>query len=340
MNIIIQTTLDYWRRTRTKIAPSGWEHRNSVCCHHRGDTPDKRGRGGIKTDGRNISYHCFQCGFTANYTPGKPLYPKFINLLTWLNVDEKTISHLKLESFRISKEIDVESSAIVRRDIKEVDLPNGCSLLELEHEKETHKAHIEFLKTRGFEAEDFPFLVSPNLTYRTRVILPFILHNTIVGYSARSIVQAEKLRYLMKTTTDFVFGLDWVKPEHEWVFVTEGLFDALSVKCLAVMHNEISDAQTEMICDLQKKVIVVPDLDRAGLANQNNTLINTALDNGWSVSFPQWPDKDINAAYVKYGQLFVIKHLLDQATDSTTTIRVKQKLLLNELKSRKDHNSY
>jgi hypothetical protein len=329
MNLITQTFLDYWRRTRTNIAPSGWEHRNSVCCHHRGDTQDKRGRGGIKTDGENISYNCFQCGYKASYQTGKSLYPKFINLLKWLNIDENTINHLKLESLRISKNSESEPIVHIRRDIKPIDLPN-CDLLE--NNIQTHANHMEFLKTRGFEPSDFPFLISPEMVYRSRVILPFILHNTIIGYSARSIVPAEKMRYIMKMTTDFVFGLDWVQPEHEWVFVTEGLFDALSVKCLAVMHNEISEAQTEMICDLQKHIIVVPDLDKAGLSKQPNSLINTALDNGWSVSFPDWDVKDINEAYVKYGPLFCVQHLLKIATNNVPYIRTKQLLLLQKLK--------
>ena len=334
MNLISQTIFDYWHRVKVKTAPSGWVSRNAPCCEYRGQSPDKRGRGGLKLDieTEGITLHCFNCGHVCSYTPGKPLYPKMLNMLSWLGANETTINQLKLESLRISKESGFKPVAPIRRDIKAVELPR-CNLLE--NEMETHKKHIEFLKTRGFTVDDFPFLISPELTYRTRIILPFILQNTIVGYSARSIVPAEKTRYIMKVTTDFVFGLGWVKPEHEWVIVTEGLFDALSIQCLSVMHNEISDAQVEMICDLQKNVIVVPQLDFAGLENRSNTLINTALDNGWGVSYPQWNAKDINEAYVKYGPLFCVKHLLNQNTNNSSTIRTKQVLLLNELKARK-----
>jgi len=331
MNLIFQTIYDAWCRTKTKKSPSEWISRNCPFCEHRGQAPDKRGRGGLKHDNNSITLNCFNCGFCASWTIGRPLYPKMISALKWLNVDEKTINQLKLESLRISKESGFEPIVHIRRNIKPIVLPADCTILESDSIK--HQKHIDFLKTRGFTPEDFSFLVSPDLTYRSRVILPFILQDTIIGYSARSIISNEKMRYIMKETTEFVFGVEWVEPEHEWIIVTEGLFDALSVKCLAVMHNEISEAQTEMICDLQRRVIIVPDLDKAGLANRKNSLINTALDCGWEVAFPTWEVKDINAAYVNYGPLFTIKHILDCSTNNPTKIRVQQKMLLNGLKS-------
>lgn len=332
MNLIFQTIYDYWCRAKHKTSPSGWISRNCPFCEHRGQSPDKRGRGGLKFDDNTLSLNCFNCGYTCSFTIGRPIYPKMINAMLWLGIDEKTINQLKLESLRAAKEAGYEPKKIVRRDVKAIDLPKNCILLETDISN--HKAHVNFLKTRGFEPSDFPFLVSPDIVYRSRVIIPFILHDTIIGYSARSINPIKKMRYIMKTTTDFVFGMDWVEPEHEWVFVTEGLLDSLSVKCLAVMHNEISNVQIEMIEDLQKKIIVVPDLDKAGLAKSGNSLIDTAIDNGWSVSIPQWKEKDINAAYVKYGPLFCITHLLKNANNNALTIKLQQKLLLNDIKKK------
>jgi len=334
MNLVSQTIYDYWCRSRTKMSPSGWLTRNAPCCIHRGTTQDKRGRGGLKLDNNTeaITIKCFNCNFVCSFTPGKPLYTKMLSMMKWLLIDDNNINQLKLESLRILSSTGNEIITHTRREIKPIELPE-CYLLQNELSK--YSKHVDFLKSRGFNCDDFPFLVSPDLTYRSRVILPFILQDTIIGYSARSIVPTEKLRYIMRMTTEFVFGLEWVLPDHEWVFVTEGLFDALSVKCLAIMHNEVGDAQAEIINDLQKKIIIVPDLDVSGLAKRDNSLIDTAIDNGWSVSFPLWKEKDINAAYVNYGPLFVVKHLLDQSTNNTTTIRLKQKLLLDELKSKK-----
>jgi hypothetical protein len=334
VNPIFQTLYDFWCKTKTKKSPSGWLDRNCPFCEHRGHSPDRRGRAGLKFDDQTISLNCFNCNFTASFTIGRQIYPKMIKAMKWLGIDEKLIAQLKFEALKLSREFSNQEPKIniVRRNIKEVELPSACSLLQ--NEISSHPKHIDFLKSRGFDVDDFPFLVSSDLIYKSRVILPFIMHDTMIGYSARSIIPQEKYRYIMKMTTDFVFGMEWVKPEHTWVFVTEGILDALSVKCLAVMHNEISDAQTEMLCDLQKNVIVVPDMDKAGLTTNSNGLINTALDCGWSVAFPEWKQKDINAAYVNYGPLFCIKHLLDVAISNPIRIRLKQKFLNMALKNK------
>ncbi len=333
MNLITATANDYWKRVKTKNSPAGWCSRNAPCCHHRGESPDKRGRGGMKIDvNETCSVNCFNCGFTASYSPGKPLYPKFQNLLKWLGVDEYTLGKLKIESLREAQENNSSPDINKYRDIKPIDMPDCKLLSEVFY---NHTDHVDFLKRRGFDITDYPFLVSSDLTLRNRVIVPFIFKDTLIGYSARSIKNIEKNRYLMKMTTDFVFGLEFVEDNHKWIIVQEGILDALSIHGLATMHNEVSEAQAEMIHDLGKKVIVVPDLDKAGLANRDNTLINTALDYNWSVSFPEWNVKDINAAYVNYGPLFTVKHILQTATDNHTTIRLKQKMLNNRLKKSK-----
>lgn len=281
------------------------------------------------------SNHCFNCGWTSSYTPGKPLYPKFQKLLLWLGVDEYTLSKLKLESLRDLDDAHAPKDTKVHRGIKAIEMPE-CELIA--SSIDTHKASVEFLKSRGFEPDDYPFLATSHPELRNRVIVPFITHDTIVGYSARSLRAVDKTRYIMRTTTDFVFGMEFVQSEWEWVVLQEGIFDALSIRGLACMHNEISDAQAEMVNSLRKRVIVVPDIDKAGLASRDNTLINTAIDYGWSVAFPEWNVKDVNAAYLKYGPLFTVQHILSTATSNLTSIKLRQKMLNNSLKKEKHGN--
>ena len=325
MNAISQTIYDYWHRGRVKNSPNGWTSGNAVCCEHRGEKPDKRGRGGFKfeLDG-SLVYHCFNCNYSANYSVGKPIYPKLEKLLLWLGLDSKTINQLKLEAIRSSQNGTVSPAIQKLREIKPVELPE---VFLLRDNASAFPNHAKFIESRGFAVDIFPFLTSNHPTFRSRVLIPFIRQNIIVGYSARSINPMEKTRYLMRSTTDFVFGMDFVEPEHQWVIVTEGIFDALSIRGLGVMHNEISDTQAEMIHDLKNRIIVVPDLDYAGLKSSPNSLINTALDYDWDVAFPSWNVKDINAAFLKYGPLATVQHILKNTTSDKITIRVKQKLL-------------
>ncbi len=70
--------------SKRRRSPSGWLSFNAVCCHHRGESPDTRGRGGLMTspDG-SISYHCFNCQFKISYRPGWHLGYRFRRWLTW-----------------------------------------------------------------------------------------------------------------------------------------------------------------------------------------------------------------------------------------------------------------
>ena len=73
-----------------KQTSSGWVSFNAVCCQHNGERADKRKRGGIKTDGKNWSYHCFNCGYKASFKLGRTLSFKTRKLLSWMGVDQNT----------------------------------------------------------------------------------------------------------------------------------------------------------------------------------------------------------------------------------------------------------
>ena len=76
----IQTALMQALPNKRKQTPSGWLAVNAVCCHNRGETQDKRMRGGVKstTEG-SFQWHCFNCGFKANYTPGRTINQICVN---------------------------------------------------------------------------------------------------------------------------------------------------------------------------------------------------------------------------------------------------------------------
>jgi len=88
--------------SKKKTSPSGWTSFNAVCCEHNGETPDRRGRGGIanNADG-SVSYHCFNCNFKASYQPGRHLTYKFRKLLSWFGAGQNEIQRLVIEAIRI-----------------------------------------------------------------------------------------------------------------------------------------------------------------------------------------------------------------------------------------------
>lgn len=108
----------------------------------------------------------------------------------------------------------------------------------------------------------------------------------------------------------------------------EGLFDALSINGLAVMHSTISDAQARLIRNLGKEIIVVPDQDKAGIE-----LVDRALELGWPVSIPDWGEgiKDVNDAVVKYGKFVTLLMIMQARETSKIKIELRKKQLVKKI---------
>ena len=98
----------------------------------------------------------------------------------------------------------------------------------------------------------------------------------------------------------------------------------MSIDGVAVLGNECSEQQADIIDALGKEVIVVADRDRAGAK-----LLEKAIEYGWSASFPVWQEtcKDVNEAVVKYGKLFVLKAILNAKESSKLKIELMKKKL-------------
>ena len=100
MNLIQNTILTSLPAGRKKT-PSGWISFNAPCCIHNGETADKKKRGGIMTsaDG-TISYHCFNCGYKANYVIGRKLNQKMRTFMSYIGIADEKIKRLAIEAMR------------------------------------------------------------------------------------------------------------------------------------------------------------------------------------------------------------------------------------------------
>jgi len=119
-----------------------------------------------------------------------------------------------------------------------------------------------------------------------------------------------------------VYGIDNQLSDARFVVVTEGLLDAVCIGGVAIMSNQCSEQQAQIIDTLGREVILVPDRDAAG-----QKLIDDALEYGWSVSFPDWQNdiKDINDAVVRYGKLFTLKSIVDAKQSNSLKINLLRK---------------
>ena len=128
----------------------------------------------------------------------------------------------------------------------------------------------------------------------------------------------------------YVVGTDLQHHSWNYVLVMEGVFDALSINGLAVLHAEINDAQVRLIRSLGQEVIVVPDQDAAGMK-----LVDRAVELGWSVSMPNWGDdvKDVNDAVIKYGRLATLITILANKESSKIKIELRKKQIVKRIRN-------
>ena len=312
-----------------KSTPSGWTSFDAPCCHNRGHSRDDRKRGGIIINGDSFTFHCFNCGFKAGWTPGKLLSSNSRKLLGWLGVPDTEVQKLGLEALREKEEIPVLKKQF-SFELTEVELPEMCLPLVEWASSDLPKDYqdtiadiIGYLVERGMSIEWYPWHWSAAAGYKDRVILPFYHDDKIVGWTGRKITDG-KPKYLSHSQPSYVFNLSSQPKERKYVIVVEGQFDAVAVDGVAIMSNEPNEAQIARINALGREVIVVPDRDKAGAK-----LIKTAIDNNWSVSVPPWDNniKDVADAVKSYGRLYVLTTILQYKESNQIKIQLQKKKL-------------
>jgi hypothetical protein len=310
---------------KRKLTPSGWHSFNAPCCVHHGQSADNRQRGGLKSSEQGWSYHCFNCGYTASFILGRSVSFKARRLLSWLGVADRDIEHLNLESMRhrsvygIIEDRQRTFETLQRIDFEERELPAGAEFVE------PGTVYAEYLLSRH-APRDFPFMFDA-LSRRAGIIVPFTYHNQVVGWTKR-FLDDRNPRYLSDAQPGYVFNMDSMQDSWTQVIVTEGIFDALSIGGVAVMHNDISDTQARLIRNLGREITVVPDQDRTGL-----DLIDRALELGWAVSVPNWGNdcKDVNDAVIKHGRLATLLTIIQSRETSKIKIELRKRQLAKRL---------
>jgi hypothetical protein len=317
---------------RRKQTASGWISVNAPCCVHNAESADRRQRGGIKITDQGWSWHCFNCGFTASFILGRTLTFKARRLLTWLNVPKEEIERINLESLRhrsvqgILDDRQRTANVVQGIEFEDRELPEEFALIDA-----NMPVHYQYLRDRCV-SEDYPVGMihggpDDKFSRRQGVIIPFTYDGRVVGHTRR-FFDDHNPRYIHDMQPGYVFGTDLQQYDWQHTIVVEGVFDALSISGLAVLHADISDAQARLIRSLGREVTVVPDQDAAGMK-----LVDRALELGWAVSMPAWPQgvKDVNDAVKQYGRLATLIHIMQARETSRIKIELRKRQLVKGL---------
>jgi hypothetical protein len=322
----IQSTLLALLPPNRKNTSGGWVSFNGVCCHHRGEKPDSRKRGGIKTDGDGWTYHCFNCGFKAGWTPGKLLSGNTKSLFRWLGLSDLDIGKLGLVALKHQENMP-RAENILNFVLKEIELPEkSLSIVDWLNtglDDPDLVAVVEYLLSRGMAWDWYNWYWSASPGFRDRLLIPFYQDGKIVGYTGRKVTDG-KPKYLTESQSGYVFNVDRQNRDRQYVIVVEGQFDAIAIDGVAIMTNEPNDTQVARLQALGKEVICVPDRDRPGAK-----MLKHAVKNNWSASLPPWGDdvKDVADAVKKYGRLYVLTTILHYKVAGEIKINLLKKKL-------------
>lgn len=324
MNNITQIIFEHLPINK-KLTPSGWYSFNCPMCIHKGHKPDTRSRGGfiLSNDG-GFSYNCFNCTFKTKWNPGSYFNSSNINLAEALNIPNDAIKTLKLNSLREAENEQYETN----ENFKIYSLPKNSISLKEGIEKNLSDKNflnvLEYIYNRNpnlINWYDFYWSNETEYNINKRIIIPVCIENKIVGWNGRIVKEHMKPKYIAQVNKNTLFNVNVVnKPIRKYLFITEGVFDAISIDCVATMKSVLSDHQIQTLNSSKAFKIIVPDKDNSG-----RELVEQGLDHEYYVSFPKWKFKDISEAVENYGRLPVLKHLINNVLTSPLKINLESK---------------
>lgn len=301
---------------------------------------DTRFRGGFSqmSDGGFV-YHCYNCGFATKWDYGKRISKNCMNFLRTLGVDPAMIP-LNLR-FGDSETNVNQQKVYDPVDFPVQSLPQGSkSFEEWAMAGQTDPLFlraVEYVHNRGqsiFDYGKFYWTDSDYYNINNRVVIPFYFRGKIVGWTARwtdTTMPNNQTKYYSKKPKDYLFNIDLLFSDREYVFLVEGVIDAIAIKGVATLGNRLSERQIDLIKSSRKRIILVPDYSKTG-----NVLVEQAIENEWSVSVPRntknektglflWPSTkdDIAEAAKEYGRLYALESLLKSTISDPDMIRMK-----------------
>lgn len=309
---------------RKKATPSGWVSFNAPCCVHNGESRDTKKRGGLKrTEDNGASYHCFNCGFKASWRPGRNLGKRMKDLFLWLGATDDQINRIAFECLKTESANKSEKTVILPTFVPRRLPTNSKKITEdLLLNDERVIPVIEYMYSRGLTLNDGDFYWSDEPGYVDRLLIPLTVNREIMGYIGRKITNGNP-KYLTEHPAHIVFNLDNQARDNGFVLVFEGSIDALLLGGIAVLTNEVSPEQALQINLLNRQVIVVPDRDKPG-----ETLAKQAIELGWGVAFPEWPDdiKDAGDAVLKFGRLATLISIIKNVETNPLKAKLRMKI--------------
>jgi hypothetical protein len=292
-----------------------YEHRCQLCHDH-------SLRAGWKIEPEQVFYNCYNCGFKAWYEEGSGKFSRWMREVLSANgirdedVQQITSSLFFNKAEKSEKEITLESLRKINLNTPEVSFPPRTFLIGHDEHLDFQEPLIEYLDKRRVDPLLFYFSLDPK--HLRRVIIPFWRNGTLIFWQSRTIDDV-KPRYLNSSVTReaVLYGYDQLYSYNDTpIFVTEGVFDAISIDGVCLLGSKLSEAKIELLKRTKRRIIFVIDRDKTG-----HQLGQSVLDNGWELTFVDSSAKDVNDSIQQYGKIYTMYALMKNATNKSSSSR-------------------
>lgn len=335
------TTLESVIRTYVPLDAPNSRGFHPVLCKVCGDHGRKGKRAGFKFDQDTVGYNCFNCGHTAKYCSSTdadysvnmkevlnafevPAEEQGRVLLSGLTQGVHTDHHHRPDSTQLAIEPD---ELQLRPDFYQV--REGT-------DDEWSNAAIEYLTDRGVDWKKHTWYCVRKTNrpdckaWMGRLIIPMYKDGKLVFWTGRDLTDLHSRKYLScpfprnKVLTHFS---NLRGSRDDPLYIVEGWFDAEAVDGVGVQGSKMTPEQIAWINTSPRPKVVVPDRFGDGYL-----LANQAIQLGWSISCPDIGDcKDVSAAVIKYGKLYV-QHSLLENTASGVAAKVNVRVYCTDYK--------
>lgn len=306
----------------------GWE---KVFCEVCGDGSRTKGpRGGWILEGNRAIYHCFNCGISGSFDSDREYaYSKNMRaILSAFKIPEDQHKKIANKKF-FSKESPISKKQSISNEINYIEIPSHFyKLCDAKNDDVIAEKAKSYLLSRKINPESYDFYLSSGIvnsgnpreeaiakSLRNRLIIPAYKNGKMIYWQARLLDTSKKEeKYLSPQLpkSKVIYGYDRLFTDSDKpLFITEGFFDSHLLNGIAVLGNELSKFQIDLINKSNRRKIVVPDRKiNKSKTDNGKKLASQALSLGWEISLPDFGEcTDVNSAIIKYGKIYVMNSI-------------------------------
>lgn len=276
---------------------------------------DYKVRGGFKFEHGEVHYNCFNCSLSAGTKNGRPS-KKLRDVLRSFGLADEDVNRAVGVSFKR----DDQPTEPIKPELKHpapLELPPFTTKVS-DRSSEWAEVCEAYLRSRGLDPTEFAYLVSSDLRYQGRVIIPCYFRGAVTYWQARDLTGTSELRYLnpLISRDNIMFNADEAyRHGPEPLFVTEGPLDALSLgkNAVALLGSTLSPYKLHALKYTRRPVVFIIDKNANGFKLGNHAL-DVGGELGWKVvCLPENIDDANDALRKGLGRLWLLSYVVEHA---------------------------